>query len=122
MTEKRDRRFVKGLVIGSVVASLVSLLLTPKTGPELRSEVRQRGRDMRGWTAERTSVAKDRGAAQLRNVGQQVGPTFDTMRERGSSVVDRLRRRTEEAPEDEAGENRQGCEIHTPRQSTEERS
>ena len=115
MTQKRDRRFVKGLVIGGVIASLVSLLLAPKTGSELRSDVRRRGRDLRGWTAERASAAKDMGAVQLRNASQQVGPALGSIRERGSSMVDRLRRRTPEASEEEVVDNRQECELHSPK-------
>ena len=122
MPEKRDRRFVKGLVIGSVIASLVSLLLAPKSGSELRSDVRRRGQSLRGWAAERASAARDRGAAQLRDASQQVGPMIGSMRERGSSMVDRLRRRTGEAPGVETAENWRGAETDPPQQSTEERS
>jgi|WetSurMetagenome_2_1015567.scaffolds.fasta_scaffold410406_1 gas vesicle protein len=65
--------FGKGLLIGSVVGFATALLYTPKSGPQMRKDLRTRVHEMRGTM----STSMRRLAKESRAVADDIAETVD---------------------------------------------
>ena len=116
MPEKKDRRFAKGLVIGSVIATLITLLLAPKSGAATRADIRQQGGAIRSRAATRATEFGSRITPRLEDARENVVQKLGTVSERGSAVISRVRRRADSSAEevDDVNGSAQRCELHMP--------
>ena len=116
MPEKKDRRFAKGLVIGSVIATLITLLLAPKSGADTRADIRQQGSAIRSRAATRATEFGSRITPMLEDARENVVQKLGTVSERGSAVISRVRRRANASADEVDSENGSArcCELHMP--------
>ncbi|SFX44402.1 Gas vesicle protein [Thermoactinomyces sp. DSM 45891] len=78
MSEKKGMNvgeFVVGAVIGGIIGATVALLTTPKTGKEMREDLK-----------EGLEVAKDKSCELVHVVKSQTGDAFEKMGDAGTKV------------------------------------
>jgi len=69
MAETRDA--IKGVVIGGIVGAAAALLLAPKSGKELRGDIRDRYASLQNRTKRLVSDASSKTLELARQVGQK---------------------------------------------------
>ncbi|SDY26899.1 YtxH domain-containing protein [Thermoactinomyces sp. DSM 45892] len=78
MSEKKGMNvseFMVGAVIGGIIGAAVALLTTPKTGKEMREDLK-----------EGLEVAKDKSSELVHAVKSQTGDAFEKMGDAGTKV------------------------------------
>jgi gas vesicle protein len=80
--DKRHGHFLKGLLVGGFLGGLASLLFAPKSGKELRGEIRETGEkafgDAKGMV--------DRTNRQISETRQRAKDILSCIREKGEST------------------------------------
>ena len=116
MPEKKDRRFAKGLVIGSVIATLITLVLAPKSGAATRADIRQQGGAIRARAATRATEFGSRITPRIEDARENVVQKLGSVSERGSAVISRVRGRANASADEVDSENgsAQSCGLHMP--------
>ena len=87
-TRGADVGFLMGLLLGTVLGAGLGMLLAPKTGTDLRGEIRQRARDVGQKAADRYREAGDKASSWA----EQGRETVDRVRSAVSSGVEEVRR------------------------------
>ena len=76
-TDNSGANFMVGLLIGAAMGAMGALLLAPKSGKELRADLREGGQKL-----------KERAVDESRAVRDQLKETAEDIQERGRRVVD----------------------------------
>jgi gas vesicle protein len=93
-TNKRNHNFLTGLVFGGVLGGVAAFLLAPKSGKELRSDIKETGRKaideteaFFGKTGHEVSEARDRARHVLNCIKERKGNEPSYTRESGEEMV-----------------------------------
>jgi len=74
------RGTIKGALIGGVIGAAAALLLAPKSGKELRGDIRERYASMQNRTKELLSEAGNKTQEMAKQVGQKTSDIVDKTR------------------------------------------
>ena len=80
--EKKHNHFFTGLVIGGIVGGLASLLLAPKSGKELRADIKETGERALG----ETKAMPGKASHQVSEARQGARHILSCIREKGESA------------------------------------
>jgi gas vesicle protein len=93
-TNKRNHNFLTGLVFGGVLGGVAAFLLAPKSGKELRSDIKETGRKaideteaFFGKAGHEVSEARDRARHVLNCIKERKGNEPSYTRESGEEMV-----------------------------------
>ena len=109
MSSGRNRKNVLriiGVVAGGVIGLVVGLLVAPKTGAQLRADVRRTGGVWKTKAGAKAAELTKSGSARLTNVRQSVGPVVASAREKGASLVSGIGGRKGRSDHGDAGKFR----------------
>ncbi len=93
MNNSRGFEFLAGFLLGGIVGAAVALLMAPQSGEETRSELRERGFELRERGATLTDDARQR-AATMAEEGQK---RASEMQERSRLALEEQKSRLQEA-------------------------
>ena len=79
--------FFKGFLFGGIVGAAFSLLYAPKSGKEMREEIRQRSLEMKGEADDKLEVAQKRLEALLEESRKQI----DALRKEAEAAAKELK-------------------------------
>ncbi|BBI35297.1 YtxH domain-containing protein [Cohnella abietis] len=71
---------LKGVLIGGVIGAAAALLLAPKSGRELRGDIRDRYTDVQDRTKQMIADASNKTQEMVKQVGQQASNVVDKTR------------------------------------------
>jgi gas vesicle protein len=80
--EKKHSHFFTGLVIGGIVGGLASLLLAPKSGKELRADIKETGAEALG----ETKAMLGKASQQVSEARQGARHIVSCIKERGETT------------------------------------
>jgi gas vesicle protein len=78
--ENRGADFFKGFLIGGSIGAVIALLLAPKSGPELRADIRRKSRELYDETEEKLGEWKAE-AAEVIEQGKRQAEALRTQAE-----------------------------------------
>ena len=92
----RARTGIVGLIAGVALGVVAGLLLAPKTGAQVRADIRRTGGVLKLKAGARAVELRRASSSRLDRVRQSIGPTFASVRERGSSMASSIGGRRDE--------------------------
>ncbi|MCD9025985.1 YtxH domain-containing protein [Cohnella silvisoli] len=84
------RGTLKGALIGGVIGAVAALLLAPKSGRELRGDIRDRYTDMQDRTKRMLTDVGNRTQEMAKQVGQQASGILDKTRSAVSTAKEEV--------------------------------
>jgi gas vesicle protein len=81
---------LKGALIGSVIGAATALLLAPKSGRELRGDIRDRYSDVQSRTKQMITEVGNKTQEVAKQVGQQASDIMDKTRSAVSAAKDEV--------------------------------
>jgi len=81
--------FFKGVLFGGVVGAVVALLYAPKTGQEMRDEIRERSLEMRDDAEAKLELAQRKAEALLEETRKQLEKLREEAETAATEVVDK---------------------------------
>jgi gas vesicle protein len=85
--------FLTGFIVGGLVGAALSLLLAPQSGEETRTQIRDKGIELRGRADEEIKRFRETAEETLEEVRAQA----DEMQKRGQEMIEEARARVSSA-------------------------
>lgn len=105
MAEKHG--MLKGALIGSALGAAAALLLAPKSGRELRGDIRDRYVDVQDRTKQILTDAGNKTQEMAKQIGQQAASILDKTRSAVSAVKEEVHSWKDDSKDEPAKEDTQ---------------
>ncbi|MBE2218865.1 MAG: YtxH domain-containing protein [Ignavibacteria bacterium] len=87
---KSVKGFMLGMLAGGVAGGLLALLYAPKSGVELRGDIRKKSQELLTETGEYIGTAKDRAGEMLSEGRKRAGEFIDDAKEKAGMIQENI--------------------------------
>lgn len=90
--ENGGANFMVGLFIGAAMGAMGALLLAPKSGKELRADLKEEGQKLKERTVKETRAIRDQVREAAEDLQERSRQVVDTTRTGGSEAMDAVKK------------------------------